>query len=71
MFGHAAQNLLIRKIFLLSGLSCEYKDLAKFADDTDYHFFAEELKRRHYSLQALRPKANYLHASAKQKFHEI
>ena len=28
-------------------------------------------KGRHYSLQALNPKTNYQHPSAKQKFHEI
>ena len=35
MSEHATQNLvLIRKKFLLSGISSEYKDLAKFAEDT-------------------------------------
>ena len=60
-------NLLsIRKKFLLSGVSSEYKDLAKFAEDTDPQLLGEELedslkksKRRHYSLQALNPKTNY------------
>ena len=60
-------NLLsIRKKFLLSGVSSEYKDLAKFAEDTDPHLIGEELddsvkksKRIHYSLQALNPKTNY------------
>ena len=60
-------NLLsIRKKFLLSGVSSEYKDLAKFAEDTDPQLIGEELEdslkkseRRHYSLQALNPKANY------------
>ena len=41
----------------MSGASSEYKDLAKFADDTDPHLIGEELedslkkyKGRHYSL---------------------
>ena len=62
MPGHANQNLVsIRKKFLLSGVSSEYKDLAKFAEDTNSHLFGEELedslkkaKGRHYRLQALR-----------------
>ena len=77
MSGHETQNLLSRrKKILLSGVSSEYKDLAKFAEDTDSHLFGEELedslkraKGRHYSLQTLKPKTNYPHAS-KQKFHE-
>ena len=60
-------NLLsVRKKFLLSGASSEYKDLAKFAEDTDPHIIGDEFedilkksKRRHYSLQALNPKTNY------------
>ena len=72
MSGHATQNLVsMRKKFLLSGVSSEYKDLAKFAEDTDSHLFGEELedplrkaKGRHYSLQALKPKTNYPHAHA-------
>ena len=72
-------NLLsIRKKFLLSGVSSEYKDLAKFAEDTDPHLIGKELenslkksKRRHYNLQELNPKTSYPHPSAKQKFHEI
>ena len=79
MSGHATQNLVsIRKRFLLSGVSSEYKDLAKFAEGTDSHLFGEELKDslkkakgRHYSLQALKPKTNYPHAhasSTKRKF---
>ena len=63
MSGHANQNLVaIRKKFLLSGVRSEYKDLAKFAEDTDFHLFGEELedslkkaKGRHYSLQPLKP----------------
>ena len=64
MSAHAAQNLLpIRKKFLLSrGSSSEYKDLAKFAEDTYPHLFRQELedslkkaKERHYSLQTLKP----------------
>ena len=63
MSGHANQNLVaIRKKFLLSGVSSEYKDLTEFAEDSDSHLFGEELKDslkkakgRHYSLQALKP----------------
>ena len=45
MSGHATQNLVsIRKKFLLSRISNEYKDLAKFAEDTDSHLFGEELE---------------------------
>ena len=70
MSGHATQNLVsIRKKFLLSAVSSEYKNLAKFAGDTNSHLFGEELedylkkaKGRHYSLQALKPKTNYRHA---------
>ena len=66
MSGHATQNLVsTRKKSLLSGVSSEYTDLAKFAEDTDSHLFEEELedtlkkaKGRHYSLQALKPKTN-------------
>ena len=50
----------------MSGVSSEYKNLAKFAEDTDPHLIGEELedslkksKRRHYGLQALNPKTNY------------
>ena len=72
-------NLLsIRKKLLLSGVSSEYKDLAKFAEDTDSHLLREELedslrksKGRHYNLQALNSKTNYPHPSAKRKFHDI
>ena len=72
-------NLLsVRKKFLLSGVSSEYNDLTKFAEDTDPHLIGEELedslkksKRRRYSLQELNPKTNYTHPSAKHKFHEI
>ena len=75
--GHANQNLVsIRKKFLLSGVCSEYKDLAKFAEDTNCHLFGEELKDslkkakgRHYSLQALKPKPP-AHASTKPKFNE-
>ena len=60
-------NLLSKsKKFLLSGVRSEYKDLAKFAEDTNPHLIGEELedslkksKRRRYSLQALNPKTNY------------
>ena len=59
-------------------LQGEYKDLAKFAEDTDSHLFGKELedsvkkaKGRHYSLQALSPKTNNPRPSAKRKFHEI
>ena len=58
----------MRKKFLLSGVSSKYKDLDKFAEDTDSHLFGEELedslrkaKGRHYSLQALKIKTNYPH----------
>ena len=51
----------------MSGVSSEYIDLAKFAEDTDPHLIGEELddsvkksKRRHYSLHALSPRTNYL-----------
>ena len=58
MSRHANQNLVsIGKKFLLSGVSCEYKDLAKFAEDIDSHLFGEELEdslkkaeERHYSF---------------------
>ena len=67
MSGHATQNLVsIRKKFLLSVVSSEYKDLAKFAEDNDSHFVGEELedffknaKGRHDSLHALKLKTNY------------
>ena len=72
MSGHATQNLVsMRKKILLSGVSSEYKDLAKFAEDTNSHLFREKLenslrkaKGRHNSLQALKPKTNYPHAHA-------
>ena len=72
-------NLLsIRNKFLLSGVSSEYKDLAKFAEDTDPHLIGDELedsfkksKRKHFSLQELNPKTNYPHPPAMRKFHEI
>ena len=77
MSEHANQNLVsIRKKILLSRVSRECKDLAKFAEDTDSHFFWEELedslkkaKGRHYSLQALKPKTP-AHASTKRNFNE-
>ena len=77
MSGHANQNLVsIRKNLLLSGVNSEYKDLAKFAEDTQFHLFGEELedsfkkaKQRHYNLQALKPKPP-AHASTKRKFNE-
>ena len=64
MSGHANQNLVsLRKKILLSGVSSEYKDLVKFAEDTDSHLFEEELgdflkkaKGRHCILQVLKPK---------------
>ena len=65
------------KKFLLHRVSSEYKDLAKFAEDTDSHLSGEELeytlkkaKERHYSLQALKPKTNLPHALTKQKFYK-
>ena len=43
MPGHATQNLVsIRKNSLLSRLGSVYKDLAKFAEDTDSYLFGEE-----------------------------
>ena len=48
----------------MSGVSVEYKDLQKFAPDSDSHLFGEELeeplkkaKDRRYSLQALKQSA--------------
>ena len=42
MSGHANQNLVsIRKKFQLSAVSSKYKDLAKFAEDTDSHLFGK------------------------------
>ena len=62
----------------LSGISSEYKDLAKFAEDTDSHLIEggledafQKFEGRHYSLQVLNLKTNYPNPSAKQKFHEI
>ena len=59
-YGNRSINKL-RKKYLLSGVSVEYKDLQKFAPDSDSHLFGEELeeslkkaKDRHYSLQALK-----------------
>ena len=77
MSGHANQNLVaMRKKFILSGVRSEYKDLEKFAEDTDSHLFGDELedslkkaKGRHYSLLALTPKPP-AHASTKLKFNE-
>ena len=79
MSGLANQNIVvIRKKFLLSSVSSEYKNLAKFAEDTDSHFHdleekledsLKKAKGRHYSLQALKPKPP-VHASTKRKFNE-
>ena len=45
MSGHANQNFVsIRKEFWLSSVSSEYKDQAKFAEDTDSHLFWRELE---------------------------
>ena len=59
-------------------MTSEYKDLAKFAKDTNSHLFGGGIRRllkkakgRHYSLQALKPKTNYLYTSTKQKLHEF
>ena len=60
--GHGNQTInKLRKKYLLSGGSGEYKDLQKFAPGFDSHLFGEELedslkkaKGRHYSLQALK-----------------
>ena len=69
MSGHATRNLSIWKKTLLSGVNSKHKDLPKFAENTNSHLFGEEsvhsLKRakgKHYSLQAVKPKRNYLHA---------
>ena len=79
MSGFATQNIVaIGKKFLLSGVSSEYKNLTKFADDIDSHLndleekLEDSLKKakgRHHSLQALRPKP-LVHASTKRKFNE-
>ena len=46
MSGHANQNLVaIRKKSLLSGVTSEYKDLAKFGEDTDSHLFWGGIRR--------------------------
>ena len=63
--GHGNQSInKLRKKYLFSGVSGEYKDLQKFAPDSDSHLFGEELedflkkaKDRHYSLQALKQSA--------------
>ena len=60
--GHGNQSMnKLRKKYILSVVSGEYKDLQKFAPDPDSHLFGEELqdsltkaKDRHYSLQALK-----------------
>ena len=45
MSGYANQNLVsIKKKFILSDVSSEFKDLAKFAEDTNSHLFGEELE---------------------------
>ena len=45
MSGQANQTLVSkRKKFLLSGVRSEYKNLAKFAEDTESHLFGEELE---------------------------
>ena len=45
MSGYANQNLVsIKKKFILSGVSSEFKDLARFAEDTNCHLFGEELE---------------------------
>ena len=45
MSGHGTQNFVsMRKKFLLSGVSTEYKDLPKFAEGTDSHLFGEKLE---------------------------
>ena len=46
MSGHANQNLVsIRKKFLLSAVSSEYKDLPKFAEDTNSRLFGGRIRR--------------------------
>ena len=45
MSGHANQNLVsIREKSLLSRVGSKYKNLAKFAEDTDCHPFREKLE---------------------------
>ena len=74
MSGHAIENLKsIRKKILLSAIGNEFKDLTKFAEDTNSHLFREELenslkktKESHYSFHALKSKKNYSHASMLQ-----
>ena len=63
--GHGNQSInKLRKNYLLSGVSGEYRDLLKFTPDSDSHLFGEELedslkksKGRNYSLQALKRSA--------------
>lgn len=60
--GHGSQAInKLRKKYLLYGLSPEYKDLPKFAPDTDSHLFGEELedslkkaRAQYYNLLALK-----------------
>ena len=43
--GHGKQSMnKLRKKYLLSGVSGEYKDLQNFAPDSDSHLFGEELE---------------------------
>ena len=62
---NATKFTINKEKFLLSGVSSEYNDLPKFAEETDSHLIGEELedslkkpKERH-SLQRLNPKTNY------------
>ena len=73
-----AKFTINKEKFLLSHVRSEYKNVVKFARDTDFHLFGykledsfEKAKGSHHSLLALKPKTSYPHASAKQEFHEI
>ena len=63
---NATKFTINKEKFLLSGVSSEYNNLSKFAEETNSHFIREELedslkkfKERH-SFQRLNPKTNYL-----------
>ena len=65
MAGYGSQQMdVLRKRSLLAGVSREFRDLSKYAQDSESHLFGEEVeeslkkaKGRHLSLQALKPKA--------------
>ena len=75
--GHGNQSMnTLRKKSFLAGVSQDYKDLAKFALDSDTHLFGDELedsikkaKGRHHSLQALKKQDfSYTSPSNKRKY---